>query len=87
MFTTCAPPFVCGGGRQAVTLARELAKQGVSVTILTINLDGQGIALIRRLAPTQAQYDEAASLVAGRLPERTNGAASKVVVVSGSSWV
>lgn len=38
---------------------------GASSTENTINLDGRGIALIRRLAPTQAQYDEAASLVAG----------------------
>ena len=28
-----------------------------------------------------------ANLIYGRLPERTNGAASKVVVASGSPWV
>lgn len=31
----------------------------------SITLDGRGIALIRRLAPTQALYDEAAGLVSG----------------------
>lgn len=30
-----------------------------------LKLDGRGIALIRRLAPTQAEYDVAASLVSG----------------------
>lgn len=30
-----------------------------------LKLDGRGIALIRRLAPTQAEYDIAADLVAG----------------------
>lgn len=30
-----------------------------------LKLDGRGIALIRRLAPTQEQYDVAASLVSG----------------------
>ena len=30
---------------------------------------------------------DAGSLWGGRLPERTNGAASKVVVASGSPWV
>ena len=41
MFAMCAPPFVCGGGRQALALARKLATQNVSVTFLTINIDGQ----------------------------------------------
>lgn len=31
----------------------------------TITLDGRGIAVIRRLAPTQALYDQAAGLVSG----------------------
>ena len=34
-----------------------------------------------------AETRDGASLVAGRLPERTNGAASKAVVASGSPWV
>ena len=47
MFAMCAPPFVCGGGRQALTLAKKLAELGISVTFLTINLDGRAPQVVQ----------------------------------------
>lgn len=49
-----------------VTAADQNSDLGTSIT-----LDGRGIAVIRRLAPTQALYDEAASLVFGATCEQT----------------
>lgn len=50
-----------GSGFQGIEVRRpaENNREGA------LKLDGRGIALIRRLAPTQAEYDVAASLVSG----------------------
>lgn len=50
-----------GSGFQGIEVRRpaENNREGA------LKLDGRGIALIRRLAPTQAEYDVAAGLVSG----------------------
>lgn len=61
------------------SLASESAFEGVYVTSPdgddglgnSITLEGRGIAVIRRLAPTQDLYDQAASLVSGATCEKT----------------
>ncbi|MGB1250415.1 MAG: glycosyltransferase family 4 protein [Candidatus Promineifilaceae bacterium] len=44
MFAACAPPYYCGGGKQAMNLAMMLAAHGHKVTFITSNLDGETAA-------------------------------------------
>lgn len=44
MFAACAPPFYCGGGKQALNLAIKLVQIGHTVTFVTNNIDGSALS-------------------------------------------
>ncbi len=58
-----------GSDFESVTISHSRHKGDLEPDVL---LNGAGTALIRRLAPTQAEYDQAAALISGATCEKLN---------------